>query len=238
MVNSRIALFIIAVISGIIGFIMTIQINSIKDLDKHESREIVELRTDLQTEWERRKNLLNDIAKKEKLLDEYLKNKGEESKIVDIMKKELTKAKDLAGLSAKSGHGYKITISSLSYPEVGGFEPVILVDEDLRSLINELFANGSKAIAVNGERIIAISAIRNVGSNIYINSKLISNDIIIIGIGEADKIKTAIEIAGFPDYFKMLNRKLEIEVIDMITVPPYHWSFVPKYMQPVNKEGD
>ncbi len=71
------------------------------------------------------------------------------------------------GFGAVRGPGVQITVASA--PDSTDSE--ILRDSDLALLADALWASGAEAISVNGERLTVLSAFRNVGVGILVNSQ-------------------------------------------------------------------
>ncbi|MFV9509981.1 DUF881 domain-containing protein [Tepidibacillus sp. LV47] len=222
---------VIILISMITGFMISIQYHSTQEILSSNSRDITELRSDLSKEMERKEALLKDLEKKQELLSQY-KNNHKNQETTDIMKEELKKSQMLAGLIPVKGKGLILTIQSNGQANSDQGIENMVVDEDLRTLINELFANGAQAISINGQRIIANTAIRNVGNQIQVNQQFIQFPYQINAIGDQEKMKAGLQVAGLFDYFKLLNKELVIEKKDEIEVPAYVGDIQPKYMKP------
>lgn len=219
-----------------IGFMISIQYHSTQELLTLNSRDITELRTDLSKEMERKEALLKDLEKKQELLSQY-KNNSKNQETTDIMKEELNKAEIMAGLLPVKGKGLIITIKSNGQTSSDQAIENLVVDDDLRTLVNELLANGAQAISINGQRLVSNSAIRNVGNQIQVNNQFIHFPYQINAIGDQENMKAGLQVAGLFDYFKLLKKELSIEKRDVVEVPAYVGDFHPKYMKPV-KAGE
>jgi len=68
--------------------------------------------------------------------------------------------------------------------------------DDLLKLVNELNAAGAEAIAINDERIIATTEIRNAGNYIVINTNRYSAPFEIKAIGNPDTLEAALKLLG------------------------------------------
>ncbi|WP_339062326.1 DUF881 domain-containing protein [Tepidibacillus marianensis] len=226
----------ITFISLTIGFMISIQYHSTQELFTLHSRDITEIRSDLSKEMERKDALLKDLEKKQKLLSQY-KNKSVNQEATDIMQEELNKSEMVAGLVPVKGKGLTVTIQSNGGSNSNQGIENMVIDDDLRTLVNELFANGAQAISINGQRLIANTAIRNVGDQIQVNNHFIHFPYQLDVIGDQEMLKAGLQVAGLPDYFKLLNKQLVIEGQDSIEVPAYTGDYHPKYMKPV-KAGE
>ena len=86
----------------------------------------------------------------------------------------------LTGFAPVTGSGVKITVDN---PEYAGPDDVIR-DSDLALLVNGLWEAGAEAIAINGQRLSAVSAIRNSGVPIEVNSVGIAPPYTVVAIGD------------------------------------------------------
>jgi uncharacterized protein YlxW (UPF0749 family) len=66
-----------------------------------------------------------------------------------------------------------------------------LTDRDVRSVVNELWADGAEAIAVNGIRLTPTSAIRFAGEAVLVDFQPVTSPYRIDAIGNADSLATA-----------------------------------------------
>ena len=104
-------------------------------------------------------------------LMEYESAAQDAGKLNDAMYKDLERARNLAGLTDLEGSGVIITVNLISFQEYGQSGIIRNVyHEDLLMLVNELNAAGAEALAINDERIIATTEIRDAGDYIVINT--------------------------------------------------------------------
>ena len=115
-------------------------------------------------------------------------------------------ARQLAGLrldaaaTAVTGPGLVVTLreppaATASGPParagtVGIAATSVLTDRDVRSVVNELWADGAEAIAVNGVRLSPTSAIRFAGQAVLVNFDPITSPYRIEAIGAPDSLST------------------------------------------------
>jgi uncharacterized protein YlxW (UPF0749 family) len=114
---------------------------------------------------------------------------------------QLQRAEVLAGQVAVTGPGMTVTLreppapSPTTVPGRGGTVPIttthILTDRDLRSVVNELWADGAEAIAVNGIRLTPTSAIRFAGEAVLVDLEPINPPYTIAAIGDPNTLVTS-----------------------------------------------
>lgn len=84
------------------------------------------------------------------------------------------------GLVAVSGPGVQVTLSSAP-----GADPnQVVYDSDLALLVNGLWSAGAEAISINGQRLTALTAIRNSGPPIEVNSTGVAPPYVVSAIGD------------------------------------------------------
>lgn len=99
-----------------------------------------------------------------------------------------------AGLVAVRGPGLRVTISDNAQPPENASDPgnYIVHDYDLRVIVNALWAGGAEAIAINGERLTVMSAIRCVGTTVLVNSKRVTSPFVVDAIGDGERLMAAL----------------------------------------------
>jgi uncharacterized protein YlxW (UPF0749 family) len=113
----------------------------------------------------------------------------------------------------------------------------IVHDRDIREAVNELFASGAEAIAVNGQRLIASSSIRCVGPVVLVNSTQIAPPFIIKAIGKPETLESGFKMpGGVYDGLYMLDM-VKITKEPDIFIPAYTGSTRFNSAQPVPEKG-
>lgn len=117
-----------------------------------------------------------------------------------VIAQDLARARLRAGETPVTGPGLVVTLSEPPAPSPtpdpgrAGTVPItrshILSDRDVRSVVNELWADGAEAIAVNGIRLTPTSAIRFAGEAVLVDFQPISSPYRVEAIGAADELAT------------------------------------------------
>lgn len=123
------------------------------------------------------------------------------------------------GLLAVQGEGVRVTLSNA--PEADPSQ--VVYDADLALLVNGLWSAGAEAIAVNGQRLTAMSAIRNSGVPIEINRVGIAPPYVVSAIGDrrslqADFFDTSSGLA-FADLARRLGFDYAFSNEAVVTMP-------------------
>ncbi len=236
MITSRRIPFIITMISVIIGFMLAVQFKSYNTNTGTESKDISQLRQDLQKVMEHHQRILTDISKYDQLLYEY-ENPLNQADSIKAMKEELDRIKVFSGLAMVEGSGLIISIEDQLYEDDQDNSSLSTIfDDDLRYIVNELFGAGAEAISINGLRMTPTTSIRNVGENIQVDTKVIKLPYSIKVIGEPDVLESAMKLKGFEEYFLIINKKISLKKLDKILVPAYDGKGMIRNMKPL-KEG-
>jgi uncharacterized protein YlxW (UPF0749 family) len=119
-----------------------------------------------------------------KLRDADLASTSEGSALVSLLDREEL----LAGSLPVAGPGLKVSVGD-SAPTAAGQRNRVL-DRDLQAVVNALWAAGAEAVAVNGQRITAQSAIRQAGEAILINFQPVQSPYVVGAVGDPVKLAT------------------------------------------------
>lgn len=106
-----------------------------------------------------------------------------------------------AGGVAVHGPGLQVVLSEPAQPQATAgsgragtgsqVRSAVLHDRDIRAVVNELWSAGAEAIAVNGIRLTATTAIRFAGESILVDFQTISSPYTIDAIGDRDSLLLA-----------------------------------------------
>jgi len=124
----------------------------------------------------------------------------------------------LAGTVETRGPGVIVTVTEATDKAT----QTRVQDEDLWTVINELYAAGAEAIAVNGQRLTSISGIRNVGQRIMIYQTLTASPFEIAAIGDPAVLESALRMRG--GVIETLDRygiKVTVARSDQIILPAF-----------------
>lgn len=86
-----------------------------------------------------------------------------------------------SGADPVTGPGLRITVDDGGDPKLSGSR---VVDADLRMAVNGLWASGAEAVAINGHRVSARTAIRNAGDAITVDYRSLSRPYVVEAIGD------------------------------------------------------
>lgn len=100
-----------------------------------------------------------------------------------------------AGLTPVRGPALRVelTDSSLSESPTGDPNDLVIHEQDLQAVVNALWVAGAEGIAVNGERVTSLSAIRCVGNTLLLHGSLYSPPYRITAVGDVRKLRAGLD---------------------------------------------
>lgn len=229
--------FMFATIALIIGGMLAIQFETTNNPVVRDTRDLWDLRADLEKEKQRQQELNEELERYNELLNQYQAD-GKDEKI-QAMENALSDLKKQAGLTTVSGQGIVITIEPFNDELIGVDRPLPNIDPDmLRRLVNELNRYDAKEISIDGQRIISKTPIREVNGNIYINNEPVSSFPIEIRVLAKDNEKLHQKIIASPavEEFIRENFLVESSPSAKVILPAFDKSMKVKFMKPAKEE--
>jgi uncharacterized protein YlxW (UPF0749 family) len=119
----------------------------------------------------------------------------------------------LAGTLPVTGPGLQVTLGDppekagpSAAPTRGAALATILTDRDVRSVVNQLWADGAEAIAVNGSRLTPVSAIRFAGQAVLVDLHPIASPYVIDAVGSAEALDTGFAASDVASRYQTLQQ--------------------------------
>jgi uncharacterized protein YlxW (UPF0749 family) len=235
LVNRRVLVF--TIVTFVLGIILAIQFHTTQGPVVRDTRDVWQLRADLDKEKKQHQRLNEEINKYEELLNEY--NKSEEADRIETMKKVLLDLKEEAGFLEREGPGITLTIEPLFQNELIGEVTPNLGPQLLARLINEINTYQAEAIAVGDERMITTSAIREVNGQTYVNNRPLSSFPLKVKVITKNPEKLYNKMVGSQsaDDFAKENLSLIPEIKERVILPSYEQHLTVKFMKQVKGES-
>jgi len=150
----------------------------------------------------------------------------------DTLAREVDAYRLVLGLTAVRGPGVLIDVAEGNLP-AGVIAPSVQAT-DIAGLVNELWAAGAEAVAVNGRRIFATTGFRQDGRGIVAGIVRLSPPFRIEAIGDPEALKTALGLrGGFVDGLRSVGVDVEIVEQSALRLPPYRGPLQFRYAVPV-----
>lgn len=229
----------LGLVLAVVGFLAVTQIRNellIRQQLRVPSQRLEELAFMLREHERNRSGLEQQIVGLREQLRAYEHGAAQGRVMLETLARELEQLRLLAGLVPVAGPGIVVELQDSPLPLRPGDDPntVILHYTDLQGVINELWASGAEAIALNGERITPSTGLNCVGTTILCNVKRIAPPFRIAAIGDAaqllayltrsDGVVEALRAFGFPVKMRKESR---------LTVPAYRGSYRFTHAAPV-----
>ncbi|MEK3974428.1 MULTISPECIES: DUF881 domain-containing protein [unclassified Psychrobacillus] len=221
----------------IVGFMIAVQYNTVKDPETRDTRDVWEIRQELATETQLHSELLSEVRVLEETVGKYenMVNASPEVALNETIKQ----LKQEIGLDAFKGPGLSITIEPSIESMIVGEQIEEISPDLLIRLINEINRFKAEAVEVDGKRIIYSTAIRDVNGRTTVNNLAIKKAPFTIKIGtlsfeDAKKMYNQLEASPIGDDFYIDNLRLTIgQPENIITIPAFDQSVNMQFLQEV-----
>ncbi|MFE0654341.1 DUF881 domain-containing protein [Streptomyces sp. NPDC059534] len=119
----------------------------------------------------------------------------------------------LSGATPVHGPGVKLVIDDAKGTDTGGGGPREssgfsdtgrVRDRDMQRVINGLWESGAEAVAINGQRLTSLSAIRAAGDAILVDNKPLVPPYTVLAIGDGQRLSTAFQDSADGQYLHAL----------------------------------
>lgn len=170
-----------------------------------------QLLTLLKASDNKRQALNQEVAHLQQLLNQRLSQAAAATRL----NHELTQAEILAGTIPVHGPGIQVVWSNGNAPQ--GFQ---IADIDLLLMVNELRAAGAEAISINGQRITALTEIREASNYVLINDSQQDAPFTIDAIGNPSTLEDALTLpGGLADESQQAGRTMKIQQSQDLNLP-------------------
>ncbi|MFB1049658.1 DUF881 domain-containing protein [Paraliobacillus sp. JSM ZJ581] len=212
---------IVSILTMFVGFMLAIQFQTTNSSDQRETRDMWQVRAQLQEEQQEQQSLNEKLDKLESVFKEYEKQSEQEQ--MDALKKSIKELKKKAGLLERTDRGVKITIDGIFIESPHAQEYPTISPELLNRLINELNAYGAKDIAIENERIVNTSPIRYVNGKTYVNNHALPDLPINIFVlsDKPQRLIDYMEVSQSQDEFSIEDMSMAFTLKEEITLPAY-----------------
>lgn len=165
-----------------------------------------------------------ELSKEVVSLREKMTNVASGNESTTNLQAELKKSNMAAGLIPVSGPGIIVTLNDSPRALQPGQNPndLLVHDEDILKIVNEMKASGAEAIAVNDQRITAMTEIRCAGTTILVNANKVAPPFIIKATGDPQLLESGLNIrGGYLEVLKSIGLQTQLEKNDRIDIPAY-----------------
>lgn len=188
-----------------------------------------------------RDKLRSELSEQRFKITEIERTLGEGQSSHEQLVNQFEGARLQAGLTALKGPGLVVRLTDSPRQPGQSEDPYdfIVHDLDLTVLVNELWASGAEAVEVNGQRIVARSAIRCVGPTVLVNTNRIASPFIVKAIGDVDHLEGGLKMpGGFLDSTNRLTSnggEVVISRMREVQIVPYSGSLIYQHAVPITE---
>ncbi len=227
---------IAAVILLGLGFLFVVQVRAGRLLQAQPevpTRNVYALATLLRQERDARQELERQVEAMQRRLIEYERATAEGRTLAAAMSRELESLRTAAGLKAMRGPGVAVLLDDAK-TQPKGSTPIVVTYQDLVSVVNELWAAGAEAVAVNGQRVTATTGFGQVGGTAVVNLQRLTGPFVIAALGDPVTLEGALNIrGGLIDGLRALGLTIAINRQLDLTVPAYRGIHKFEHARPV-----
>ncbi|MEX0766596.1 MAG: DUF881 domain-containing protein [bacterium] len=169
-------------------------------------------------------------------LGDYERGVAQDQEKLEELRRGLERLRILAGLAAMVGPGLVVELDDSPQPLRPGDDPntVILHYTDLQVVVNDLWASGAEAVAINDERIVSTTGINCVGTTILCNTKRMAPPYRVTAIGDVESMQAALERSdGSLATLRGFGFPVKLARGSRLVVPAYRGSFRFSHATPV-----
>lgn len=160
------------------------------------------------------------------------------SAAVAIREDRLAKVGSLAGIDEVRGPGLRVTLddSDVREPPAGAHvNDLVVHSQDVQAAVNALWRAGAEAVSINGQRLVATSAVLCVGNTLLLNGTVHSPPYEITAIGASrDRFEADRLVRRLREVSAQFGVRVDVQRSNELTVPAYGGSTKLRFARPVS----
>ncbi|WP_349237083.1 DUF881 domain-containing protein [Bacillus sp. REN3] len=229
-----------SIIAAIVGLMIAIQFQTVREPEVRDTRDTWQLREDLMKEKEIQSRLLLEIRSNEEKIAKY-ETERQQSK-EEVLKETLSELKAEAGLTDIMGPGITLSIAPAFNLISDGTQVPSVSPELLRRLLNELNMYGAEHVSIDGERVINTTVIRDINGETKINGHTLNRfpidvNVIAEDANSAEKLYNRMKVSAVAEDFFIDNLEVKVNKPEQkVLVPAYQDSIRIKDMESAKKD--
>lgn len=205
-----------------LGFLVVIQARAGRSLGEQPevpTRNIYAMATLLREARQARTALEAEVATLRRDVEAYQRTAGQGQSVAAAMSAELERLRLALGLKAMEGPG--VTVAMKDAPtRPAGANPAVVTYQDIVGVVNELWAAGAEAVAVNTQRVTATTGFGQVGGTVVVNLQRLTAPFVITAIGDPATLEGALAIrGGLVEALRAIGLSIAVTRHDRLQVP-------------------
>ncbi|MDQ7820326.1 MAG: DUF881 domain-containing protein [Armatimonadota bacterium] len=221
----------LAALLAAVGFLAATQVRNELLIRRHlrvPSQRLEELGFLLREQERARSALEQQIVELRERLRAYEQGVAQGRARMEALSQDLERLRTLAGLVAVVGPGVVVELDDSPQPLRPGDDPntVILHYTDLQAVVNDLWAGGADAVAINGERVVVSTGLTCVGTTILCNAKRIAPPYRITAIGNPAALQAYLtRPGGILEALRAFGFPVKVTTASRLVVPAYRGGY-------------
>jgi len=199
------------------------------------SVELVEL---IRNEQLRAARLEESVADLRERVTDHEQRAAAGAAAVTALRRRIDRLVAPAGMTEVRGPGIQVTLrdSDLDASPSGDLNDLVIHEQDLQAVINALWAGGAEAMSVNGQRILATTAIRCVGNTLLLHGGVYSPPYVVRAIGDDVSLGDALDrdyvVEALRTAATQYGLGVEVAVAEDLRLPAYEGASTVKVAKP------
>ena len=139
------------------------------------------------------------------------------------------------GLAAVVGPGLKVTLddSSLADSPTGNLNDLVIHSQDVQAVVNGLWRAGAEAISINGQRLVATSAVLCVGNTLLLNGTVHSPPYVVSAAGaRQEQFESDDLVRRLHDDADAFGLRFSVSKESEVRVPAFTGAIAPRFAEP------
>lgn len=239
--TSRKGKIAIAVICGVLGLIIAMQIKSVREVSEGgflSTQKAQTLAAELRQLRMEKEQLYEELTDLENRLREYELSEADENLMIKNLKNDLERYQLLAGYLPGAGPGVVITLEDppRAFNQSESESVIVYNYEILPELVNTLNAAGAEAISINEQRYVATTEIHFSSNTLHINDSPVAPPFEIKAVGNPETLEAALNMRyGIVWQIRQYYENIQVTVRkeNELQVPRYQRVFQFEYATPM-----
>lgn len=228
----------LALVLAIAAFLVVTQIRNELLIRRHlgvPSLRLEEVAVTFRRQERQRAGLERELGRLRDRLQTYAHAAAQSEAELTALQRQLHELELHSGLRPLVGPGVVVDLDDSPRPLRPGETPneVILHNYDIVAIVNELWAAGAEAVAINGQRMIPTTPIRSVATTMMVNTKRIAPPIRIQAIGDPAQLAAYLQRPeSYLGLLKAFAFPASVARADRIVIPAYGGPLRFRYLRP------
>lgn len=231
-----------ALLLGLLAFLVTVEVREQRSASEEVARRRADLARVVEARQRRAADLERGLASLRARADVLAERSAQRA--LTELRRASERIAALSGARAVSGPGVVVVLRDASGaersqdPDDADFR---IQDLDVQAAVNALWAAGAEAIAVNGQRVVATTAIRNAGGALLVNYRVLTSPYRVAAIGDRERVRARFERSEaarrFRGWADIYGLGFEVRAQGRLELPAFTGVLRYRYARPAEGDG-